>query len=227
MTTTTDSSGTPWVRMRFKRNKVWAAAGPDGRPLAPGGRARIKYQLDQDQDYRVRAEDLHGLEDPAAPPPPATPRARSVATSVRPSPDAAPEEGRVIHIYTDGASSGNPGPSGIGVVLSCGDQRKEISEYIGEATNNIAELLAIAKGLAAVKNRSLPVRVYTDSSYAHGVLVLNWKPKKNLDLIGAIRRTIASFADLRLIKVPGHSGVEENERADRLAVAAIRAQVGR
>jgi ribonuclease HI len=112
------------------------------------------------------------------------------------------------------------------VVLRCGDQRKEISEYIGEATNNIAELLAIEKGLTAVKNRSLPVRVYTDSSYAFGVLTLNWKPKKNIDLIAGIRRTMASFPNLRLVKVPGHSGVEENERADRLAVAATRTRAG-
>jgi len=220
MPTTTDTAGTPWVRMRFKRNKVWVAADPQGRPQLTDGRARIKYQLEQDQDYRVRAEHLQGLESAApeatAPPAPNRPR----------GPAADPRDGRTVHIYTDGASSGNPGPSGIGVVLRCGDQRKEISEYIGEATNNIAELLAIEKGLAAVKNRSLPVRVYTDSSYAFGVLTLNWKPKKNIDLIAGIRRTMASFPNLRLVKVPGHSGVEENERADRLAVAAIRTRAG-
>jgi ribonuclease HI len=223
MTTTTDSSGDHWVRMRFKRNKVWVATDPGGTPLAPGGRARIKYQLDQDQDYRVRAEDLRDLDGPApkSAAEPSAPRRSGRRTASGPA-ATDPDDGRVIHVYTDGASSGNPGPSGIGVVLRCGDQRKEISEYIGIATNNIAELLAIAKGLAAVKNRRMPVRVYTDSSYAHGVLTLNWKPKKNLDLIAAVRRTLAGFADLRVIKVPGHCGVEDNERADRLAVAAIR-----
>lgn len=225
MTTTTDSSGDHWVRMRFKRNKVWVAADPQGTPLTAGGRARIKYQLDQDQDYRVRAEDLRALDGPTPEPEASKPAA---ATSSRRSVPRAPaialkhDDYGVIHVYTDGASSGNPGPSGIGVVLRCGDQCKEISEYIGIATNNIAELMAIEKGLAAVKNRRLPVRVYTDSSYAHGVLTLNWKPKKNLDLIAAVRRTMADFADLRVIKVPGHCGVEDNERADRLAVGAIR-----
>jgi ribonuclease HI len=126
-----------------------------------------------------------------------------------------------VHIYTDGASSGNPGPSGIGVVLLHGAHRKEIAEYIGIATNNIAELCAIQKGLAALKKRNLPVRVYTDSSYACGVLTLNWKPKKNQELIAAIRRDMERFSDLKLIKVEGHRGVVENERADRLAVNAI------
>jgi ribonuclease HI len=220
MPTTTDNAGTHWVRMRFKRNKVWVASDPQGRPLLTGERARIKYQLEQDQDYRVRAEHLQGLEAPAPetvpPKPPGRPR----------SPAADLLDGRTVHIYTDGASSGNPGPSGIGVVLRYGDQRKEISAYIGEATNNIAELMAIEKGLTAVKNRSLPVRVYTDSSYAFGVLCLSWKPKKNLELIAGIRHAMTSFTDLRLVKVPGHSGVEENERADRLAVAAIRTRAG-
>jgi ribonuclease HI len=218
MPSATDPAGTHWVRMRFKQNKVWVAADPQGHPLLTAGRARIKYQLEQDQDYRVRAENLLGLDEPAPEAAPAKPPARPPASP------AVDDDARVVHVYADGASSGNPGPSGIGVVLRCGDQRREISEYIGEATNNIAELLAIDKGLSAVKNRRLPVRVYTDSSYAHGVLVLNWKPKKNIDLIAAVRRTMAAFPDLRLIKVPGHSGVEENERADRLAVAAIRSR---
>jgi ribonuclease HI len=65
------------------------------------------------------------------------------------------------------------------------------------------------------------VRVYTDSAYAYGVLRLNWKPKKNLDLIAAVRRQMAAFADLRFIKVKGHHGVPENERADHLATSAI------
>ncbi|MCU0563564.1 MAG: ribonuclease HI [Desulfobacterales bacterium] len=216
MTTTTDTDGAHWVRMRFKRNKVWVEADARGRPRLSGGRARIKYQLEQDQDYRVRVENLHALDAASTGDDP--PAARGPDRV----PAADPPDERTIHIYTDGASSGNPGPSGVGVVLKCGDQRKELSDYIGEATNNIAELLAIEKGLAAVRNRSRPVRVYTDSSYAYGVLCLSWKPKKNIELIARIRRAMAAFPDLRLVKVPGHSGVEDNERADRLAVAAIR-----
>ncbi len=202
-----------WVRMRFKNSKVWVAADADGRPIAAGGHARIKYQLDQDQDYRVRTENLRPLDAPPAGPPP-TPRPPEP-----PAPPAADE--RCVHVYTDGACSGNPGPAGIGVVLVQGARRKEISEYIGIATNNIAELTAIQKGLASLKKRHLPVRVYTDSSYAHGVLSLNWRAKKNQELIAAIRRGMQKFSDLQLIKVEGHCGVVENERADRLAVGAI------
>jgi ribonuclease HI len=158
------------------------------------------------------------LEEVPAEAPPAPPR----HSLERAQPPVDPAGDRIVHIHTDGASSGNPGPAGIGVVLQCGSQRKEISEYIGEATNNIAELLAIQKALAAVRNRRLPVRVYTDSSYALGVLTKNWKPKKNTEIINAIRRQMAAFSDLRLVKVAGHCGVAENERADQLATSAIR-----
>ncbi len=214
----TGAAGAEWVRMRFKKNKVWVEADAEGRPLQKDGRVRIKYQLDQPHEYRVKRNDVIGLDEKPAevPSPPVLP---SGGSAKRPA-DMGGD--RIVHIYTDGASSGNPGPAGIGVVLQCGAQRKEISEYIGRATNNIAELLAIQKGLAAVKNRGLPVRVYTDSSYAFGVLTLNWKPKKNTDLIGAIRRSMAGFADLKLVKVRGHRGVVGNERADELATSAIR-----
>ncbi len=221
-TRATDPAGTAWVRMRFKKNKVWVEADAAGRPLQVDGRVRIKYQLDQPHEYRVKPHDLRCLEDAPAQDP-QTPLGRSAGRAKLPSD---PPADRIVHIHTDGASSGNPGPAGIGVVLQCGSQRKEISEYIGEATNNIAELLAIQKGLASVRNRRLAVRVYTDSGYALGVLTLNWKPKKNIELISAIRQQIAAFDDLQLIKVQGHCGVVENERADALATSAIR-QAGR
>jgi ribonuclease HI len=206
-----------WLRMRFRRNKVWVAVDAHGRPLQRDGRVRIKYQLNQPHEYWVKAQNLKPLDETV-----------EGSTSVTRTADSIPrlcesaERGPIVHVYTDGASSGNPGPSGIGVVLQYGAQRKELSEYIGEATNNVAELLAIYKGLAAVKNKRLPVRVHTDSGYAYGVLALNWKPKKNLELIAAIRMSMAAFADIRLVKVRGHHGIVENERADELATSAIR-----
>ena len=108
------------------------------------------------------------------------------------------------------------------MVLEYGDRTKEITKYIGAATNNIAELEAIRAGLLELKVKSLPVRVYTDSSYAYGVLALGWKPKKNLDVIADIRRLMQEFGDVKLIKVKGHAGHRQNERADDLARSAIR-----
>ncbi|MFP4158287.1 MAG: ribonuclease HI [Desulfobacterales bacterium] len=136
------------------------------------------------------------------------------------------KEKNAVIIYTDGASSGNPGPSGIGAVLRYGDRKKEISEFIGNSTNNIAELKAVRAALKALKSTDLPVRLYTDSSYVHGLLVLGWKAKKNQELIEEIRQLVNRFKDIRIIKVRGHNGVADNEQADLLATSAIRKNRG-
>lgn len=220
--------------MRFKGNKVWMAVDGEDRPLLENGKALIKYQLDQPHEYRVHPAGIRTLDDDpperkvAAPPP----REKSGGSRRRRAPvsksagDSAdiPEALRqdAIFIYTDGACSGNPGPAGIGVVMCYKGHKKEISRYIGLATNNIAELEAIRTGLEAVKNRSLPVLLFTDSSYSLGLLTKGWKAKQNQELVKKVRDLVKAFKDLRIIKIKGHAGHPENERADQLAVAAIK-----
>ena len=130
--------------------------------------------------------------------------------------------GKYIKIYTDGASSGNPGPAGIGVLLIFQENTKKISRFIGHATNNIAELTAIKVALEELKRTDIPVRIFTDSSYSIGLLTLGWKPKKNQELVEEIKGLIRKFKDIGFIKVKGHAGIEENEIADKLAVSAIK-----
>ncbi len=205
-----------WERMKFKNNKVWVAVDADGRPVIADGRARVRYRReDEEREYRVSPANLRSLDDPA--PEPVRPRSRQKTPAAE---NHIPENAVVI--YTDGASSGNPGPSGIGVVLRWGQHEREISRHIGKATNNVAELEAIRAALEAVKNPKLPVRIYTDSNYAYGLLTLGWKAKKNTRQVEEIRRLLDSFADVRILKVRGHAGDPGNEQADRLATAAIR-----
>jgi len=122
-----------------------------------------------------------------------------------------------ILAYTDGASSGNPGPSGIGIVLRFGSHEKEISKHIGITTNNVAELTAIQAALKAITATEIPVRLYTDSQYCYGLLSLGWKPKRNEKLVATVRGMMKRFKDLRILKIKGHAGIDDNERADRLA----------
>lgn len=126
-----------------------------------------------------------------------------------------------VHVWTDGACSGNPGPAGLGVVVVDNGKRVEHGEYLGIGTNNIAELTAVLRGLDLVADRTRPVLVYTDSSYSIGVLSLDWKAKANVELVAEIRDALARFDDVRFVKVPGHAGVPENERCDALARNAI------
>jgi ribonuclease HI len=145
-----------------------------------------------------------------------------------------------VEIFTDGACSGNPGPGGWGAVLRWRGQEKEISGGEAETTNNRMELMAAIRALESLK-RPMQVVVTTDSDYVRkGITewVAQWqargwktaakKPVKNADLW---QRLIAAEAPHRVTWhwVKGHAGHPENERADRLAVAAIaaiRAEMG-
>lgn len=217
--------------MFFKKNKVWLHVGPDGEPIVKNKKVLIKYQLDQSHEYWVHPESIRPLDSPE---PEKTPPKKRPAGHQSPEahktgvktelPETVPG-GNAVHIYADGASSGNPGPAGIGVLFRFGTHEKEISRHIGIATNNIAELKAIKAGLSELKKRDIPVRVFTDSSYALGVLTWGWKAKKNQQLIKSIKDLISTFKDLKFIKVRGHTGVEGNERADRLASSAAQQTV--
>jgi ribonuclease HI len=220
---------TDWKRMRFKKNKVWVALDQAGNPDVQEGKVLIKYQLNQAHEYRVHQSSLQPLAGPEqieSAEPAAAPEKQSPARSTPPRAVAGqPDEDQppdAILIHTDGASSGNPGPSGIGVLMTYGPHEKEISRFIGVATNNIAELEAIRIGLEAVKDRKKPVRIFTDSSYAFGLLTKGWKAKKNPELVAEIRTLLTAFSDVRLYKVKGHAGDPGNERADALATGAIK-----
>jgi len=217
-----------WKRMCFKNNKVWVSVDPQDSPQVEKGKVLIKYQLDQPHEYWIHPESLRPLPEKGGCKPHSagdkqpSPTPNKMNAKRNKTVDPLADDKGTIHVYTDGASSGNPGPAGIGIYLQYGMHDKEISQYIGVATNNIAELEAIRVGLAEIKNSELPVRVYTDSSYALGLLTLGWKPKKNQDLVKSIQMAMGKFKDLTFVKVRGHAGNEGNETADRLATGAIK-----
>ena len=217
-----------WKRMMFKGCKVYAEVDESGKIRAQNGRVTIKYQLHQKQEYQARADAVHGIDE--APPIKSTPLKKTTKkrSSKNGGPPSLPKDAheRGIVIYSDGACSGNPGPAGIGVVLQHKDHKKELSRYIGQATNNIAELEAIKAALEEIKDPTLPVYLHTDSAYCQGLLVKGWKAKQNKELVEAVRKEIARFQQLTIIKVAGHAGIEGNERADQLACEAIEKKPG-
>lgn len=133
-----------------------------------------------------------------------------------------------ITIYTDGAAQGNPGRGGYGVVLLSPPYRKELSEGFRLTTNNRMELLAVIKGLEALKVEGCDVTIYSDSRYVVDAVTKGWvfgwekkgfKEKKNPDLWQRFLK-IYRRHNVRFVWVKGHDGNTENERCDRLAVAA-------
>ncbi|MDF2158746.1 ribonuclease HI [Algoriphagus sp. CAU 1675] len=139
----------------------------------------------------------------------------------------------MIRIFTDGASKGNPGPGGYGVVLKYNHHEKELSEGYRLTTNNRMELLAVIRGLQELKLTGIPVTIYSDSKYVVDAIEKGWlwswqkkgfKDKKNPDLW---LRYIPLHLKYRpkFIWVKGHAGHPENERCDELAVAAAEKKV--
>lgn len=134
----------------------------------------------------------------------------------------------MIVIYTDGASRGNPGPGGYGIVMLYGALRKEISEGFRLTTNNRMELLSVIVALEALKKEGLEATVYSDSKYVVDAIEKKWvfdwerknfKDKKNPDLWKRFL-TIYRKHRVKFVWVKGHASNAENNRCDELAVAA-------
>ena len=134
-----------------------------------------------------------------------------------------------VTIYTDGACSGNPGAGGYAAILRYRTAERVVSGGEVETTNNRMELLAVIKGLEALKE-SCSVNVYSDSSYVVNAFELGWlkgwmanawrtadnKPVKNMELwqrlVDLCGKHLVTFN-----KVKGHSTDELNNRCDKIA----------
>ena len=132
----------------------------------------------------------------------------------------------MITIYTDGASRGNPGPGGYGIVLKYKRHRKELAAGFRLTTNNRMELLAVIVGLEALKSVKQEVVIYSDSKYVIDAVQKRWlmawlkndfKGKKNADLWKRFWK-VYQHHYTRFCWVKGHAGNTENERCDYLAV---------
>lgn len=135
-----------------------------------------------------------------------------------------------VHIYTDGAARGNPGPGGFGIVMEWVGKpyRKEFARGFAHTTNNRMELMAVTHALKQLKNPGTKVVVFSDSKYVVDAVTKGWvfgwekknfKDKKNPDLwkdfLIHFRKHHVGFKWIR-----GHNNHPQNERCDALAVAA-------
>jgi ribonuclease HI len=221
----------PFRRVKLRGQDVWARCREDGSLAGDGGRVEIRYKAGDGKAYFAAERNLAVVDGPVRGDDEfgeASPVQKSAGATTKkhePSIDSYPTapEGDETLAYADGACKGNPGPAGIGVVLMDAKGRHELSEYLGEATNNIAELTAILRAVErSVPGR--PLRVFTDSTYSIGVLQKNWKAKANVELVAAVRAAMKRHGKVTLFHVRGHSGIPLNERVDELAVEAVSAR---
>lgn len=138
-----------------------------------------------------------------------------------------------IILYTDGACSGNPGIGGWGCILSFNGHEKEMSGFEEYTTNNKMELLAVIKGLNALKE-PCNVDVYSDSAYVINAFLNNWiddwqknnwrtsnkKEVKNIELWQNLLN-LCNIHQITWHKVKGHADNEKNNRCDILATGEI------
>jgi ribonuclease HI len=211
----------PFLRHRLRDADVWAKVDAAGALVTDAdGRVEIVYKpVSGAKTYRAGARNLSA---PSGPPidivvgeaAPEKPKTKPAAAAAPPA--------NAIHVWTDGGAAPNPGPSGAGIVIVDGNKTIELSEYLGQGTNQIAELTAILMGLQKLPSRDRPVIVYSDSAYSIGLLTQAWKAKANVELVEKLRGVCREFKDLRFVKVAGHAGIPLNERTDQLVGEAIR-----
>jgi len=121
----------------------------------------------------------------------------------------------VIHIYTDGACVGNPGPGGWAAIIMDGAKRRELKGREESTTSNRMEILAAIKGLEQTPPDSR-VTIHSDSQYLVRTMTENWKRNANLDLWHELDRLVAE-RNVDWVWIKGHNNQPENERANRLA----------
>ena len=135
---------------------------------------------------------------------------------------AAARSAACLKIHVDGAARGNPGPAGAGAVLAGGDGRKraEVSAFLGEATNNVAEYCALILALQrALRLGCVRVEVLTDSELLARQVNGEYRVRdKHLQWLHALADQLRQdFEEFHIRHIPR----EENRAADRLANRAV------
>lgn len=234
-----------WKPARFKGKKVWAAVNEAGEMEASNGLVPIRYSTNEGatvyraSSHNVELDDGDATELPTGTQSTSDVRSKSSRfgsshTRSTSQKKAAQEDVRqfldglnteTIRCFTDGSCQGNPGPSGTGVFIQMGDEEIRHHRYLGEGTNNIAELSAVYDALVILEERGVAsdasIIICTDSRYVEGILSKNWKAKANQQLITELRAKMRAFSNARIRWVAGHADIPENEEADRLANQAL------
>ncbi|MBI5326856.1 MAG: ribonuclease HI family protein [Deltaproteobacteria bacterium] len=132
----------------------------------------------------------------------------------------------MFNIYVDGASRGNPGDAGVGVVIATGSGKvlKEIEKYLGKATNNVAEYQALILALKEAKALGVEaINIFADSELMVKQIKGEYKVKSAglLPLYREAKALLIEFSRYDII----HINRERNTEADRLANQAIDAKI--
>ena len=224
-----------WKKVQCKGKEVWAKCNVHNQLILRKGLVEIRYSSSKNAKiYRAKIENIVDSDGDNPPEERSSgfgsaknrtqkqqQQARAAAESVI---EGLPENSIVC--FTDGSCRGNPGLAGVGVYIQYPDGTShKHSKFLGEATNNIAELTALSDAIDIVETQAQydtsPIVLFTDSKYAQGVLIKNWKAKANRELIQSIKTKIRARGNIKISWIAGHAGILGNEEADTLANQAI------
>ncbi len=226
----------PWKPYKLNAKDCWVRVDESGTPITSDrGLVDVIYKVaasskiysGKGANLVERPGDIATLdEEPAEAAPPLASKRGTASSNSGAAPHVADAPADALHVWTDGGARPNPGPSSIGVVIVDGKQHLELSEFLGDGTNQTAELTAMLRGLEEVLEMpggaERPVYIYSDSAYAIGLLSKGWKAKANVELVAELRAVCRQFRKgVEFVKVLGHSGISLNERTDQLATDAL------
>jgi len=163
-------------------------------------------------DYSV----VVNIGDTPEPQPPTTPSPKPSPKETSESKTPVTEESKAIRFYTDGSAKGSGEDRHAGWAWICEDYKA--NGFLGNATNNVAELTAIREALSFATHSlgATAVEIVSDSKYAIGVCSGTMKASKNLELVSEIQELMTKL-DVNFVWVKGHAGNTLNEECDRLA----------
>ena len=237
-----------WKPALFKGKKVWAQVNEVDELNQSNGLVGIRYSTKEGSTiYRASAKNIQLSSEPSKPldkganapklegsKPKLRKKFGSSHTRTNEQKSAAQKDVRkfleglsaeTVRCFTDGSCVGNPGPCGTGVYIQLSDKEIKHYRYLGEGTNNKAELSAVLDAMELLESEDIdyntPVVVCTDSQYVVGILTKNWNAKANRDIILPLRAAVKKWNDITVRWVAGHADIPENDEADRLANLAI------
>jgi ribonuclease HI len=196
------------VRRLYRGNKVFVKVDGQGCPvLDERGLAVLRYKTDDPREYNARPDDVLPITEEALRQLEAAKEARRRRTAR-------------IRVAVAGTARPSPGPAGAGIVFEGDGFRREVSVFVGHATHQVAELVAVEEAVGRLKDSRRKVRLVVESAWVEGVLTGTWEAGAHRPVIDRVRALIGRFADLTVRRNRPRTRNDLLDRARRLAERA-------